>query len=305
MGRARPGGAEPSSGAAASRACRFVQGEPGAMALKRLQGGAAAFVTAERENARGHKPGTTARRGPQSTACPHGSQKASWRAGAQAPTPSSRNPGRTLGGADNGRDQEGLVEGEPGTGGRGFNRGKIGEERGPLEIRGAGGLAGGERRDRGPLAGGAIAGATPGELGQLGSGSVRGFAAGHFRGVHGHVVADEPIAAAGLGRLETAQRHQREHHYDPTEAEEPRLERANAEEPSLEPAGAEEPRLEMVKRRAHGFDTLVGGGWIAAKGRPPRPNCFPSPFKMIVRAPRKSQSSGAPFWCDFFRRAFF
>ena len=78
MGRARPGGAEPSSGAAASRAaCRFVQARPGAMAIKRLQGGAAAFVTAQRGNARWHEPGTTARRGPQSTTDPHGSQKAS------------------------------------------------------------------------------------------------------------------------------------------------------------------------------------------------------------------------------------
>ena len=44
---------------------------------QRLQGGAAAFVTAQRGNARWHEPGTTARRGPQSTTDPHGSQKAS------------------------------------------------------------------------------------------------------------------------------------------------------------------------------------------------------------------------------------
>ena len=185
--------------------------------------------------------------------------------GAQAPTPSSADPGGPLGGAKNGRDQEGLVEGEPGTGGRGFDRGKVGNERGPLEIRGAGGLAGGKRGDRGPATGRAIAGPTPEGLGQLGSGSVWGFVGGHCRGVGRHVVADEPIAATGLGRLERAQRHQCEHHHDPTAAEEPRLERANAEE----------PRLEMVKRQAHGFDTLVGDGWIAARGRPTRPSRFP------------------------------
>jgi len=54
-----------------------VQAGPGPMAIKRLQGGAAAFVTAQRGNARWHEPGTTARRGPQSTTGPHGSRKAS------------------------------------------------------------------------------------------------------------------------------------------------------------------------------------------------------------------------------------
>ena len=193
---------------------------------------------------------------------------------AQAPTPSSADPGGPLGGAGNGRDQEWLFKSEPGAGGRGFDRGKTGENRSPLEIGGAGGLARGERGDRGPATGRAIAGPTPEGRGQLGSGSVVRFPARHIRGGGRHVVADEPIAAAGLGRLERAQRHQCEHHHDPTAAEEPRLKPANAEEPRLKPANAEEPRLKMVKQ-AHGFDTLVGDGWIAAKGRPPRTSRFP------------------------------
>ena len=199
--------------------------------------------------------------------------------GAQALTPSSGNPRRTLGGAKNGRDQEGLVEGEPGTGGRGFDRGKIGKDRSPLEIRSVGrGLARGERGDRGPATGRAIAGPTPEGRGRLGRGDVVRFPARHIRGVGRHVVADEPIAAAGLGRLERAQRHQCEHHHDPTEADEPFLNRPRAEALRLEPANAEESRLEMVKRQAHGFDTLVGDGWIAAR-RPARPTRFPPQFR--------------------------
>jgi hypothetical protein len=34
----------------------------------------------------------------------------------------------------------------------------------------------------------------------------------------------------------------------------------------------------MVKRQAHRFDTLVGDGWIAARGRPVRPSRFPPLF---------------------------
>jgi len=46
-----------------------------------------------------------------------------------------------------------------------------------------------------------MAGATPEGLGRLGGSRGFGFDGVHFRGVRGHVVADEPIAAAGLGRL--------------------------------------------------------------------------------------------------------
>ena len=280
MGRARPGGAEPSSGAAASRACRFVQAEPGPIA-----------ISASREEPRrssrrsvgtpdGMNRGRRQEEGPKAPPILTAAKRHREGPGAQAPTPTSADPGGPLGGAKNGRDQEGLVEGEPGTGGRGFDRGKIGKERSPLEIGSAGrGLARGERGDRGPVAGGTMAGPTPEGLGQLvGSSSVWGFVGGHCRGVGRHVVADEPIAATGMGRLERAQRHQCEHHHDPTATEEPRLEEANAEEPRLKPANAEEPRLEMVKRQAHGFDTLVGDGWIAARGRPQRPSRFPPLF---------------------------
>ena len=264
-GASRPGGAEPSSGAVASRACRFVQAEPGAIAISGSREEPRRSSRRSVGTPDGMNRGRRQEEGPNAPPVLTAAKRHREGPGAQAPTPSSRNPGGPLGGAKNGRDQEGLVEGEPGTGGRGFDRGKVGNERGPLEIRGAGGLAGGKRGDRGPATGRAIAGPTPEGLGQLGSGSVWGFVGGHCRGVGRHVVADEPIAATGLGRLERAQRHQCEHHHDPTAAEEPRLERANAEE----------PRLEMVKRQAHGFDTLVGDGWIAARGRPPRPSRFP------------------------------
>lgn len=264
-GASRPGGAEPSSGAVASRACRFVQAGPGAMAISGSREEPRRSSRRSVGTPEGTNRGQRQEEGPKAPPILTAAKRRREGPGAQAPPPSSADPGGTLRGAKNGRDQEGLVEGEPGTGGRGFDRGKIGEERGPLEIRGAGGLARGERGDRGPATGRAIAGPTPEGLARLGSVVVVRFPARHIRGVGRHVVADEPIATTGLGRLVRAQRHQCEHHHDPTAAEEPRLERANAEE----------PRLEMVKRQAHGFDTLVGDGWIAARGRPARPNRFP------------------------------
>ena len=134
------------------------------------------------------------------------------------PGPVSADPGRPLGGAGDGRDQEGLVDDEPGAG-RDFDRGEIGEEDGPIELdRHRRGIARGERSSRGPAAGRAVAGATTRrEVSRLGGGIARGTIF-HDRGMGGHVMADEPIAAARLGRAEGAEKEggdECQHRHDP------------------------------------------------------------------------------------------
>ena len=240
-----PGGAEPWSGFMASGGCQVVAGRPGTAFVRtdaspKKHGEAAGALEQRSRTAKRREPGQ--RQKGTLVAAPHDSRSRIVGKGARnAPAPSSGEPGRALRGARHGRDQEGLVEGEPGAGGRGFYRDKTRKKGGSIEIGGnCRSLARSERGNRGTAAGGTIAGPTPWCLGWLGLIASRFRRGGQLRCVGGHVVTDKPIAAAGLGRLDRAQNDQHQHRHDP--------------------AGAEKPRQEVLGCRTHGRLYASGKG---------------------------------------------
>ncbi len=198
-GLARPVGRGTVDGSGGTWECRFAQAEPGASASSapRRSRGVRHGVAWERPMARTGDDGT--KRG-AIAARPHGSQRGFVGTGARKhPAPSSGNPGRALGRAGDGRNREGLVDDEPGARGRGIDREKAGKQSRPIELDGhRRGIAWGQRSYGSAATGGAAAGAMPGGLGRRGGSSVPRV---HVRGMRRHVMADEPIAAARLGRL--------------------------------------------------------------------------------------------------------
>ena len=203
-GLARPVGRGAVDGSGGTWECRVTQAGPGKMpsSAPRRSRGVLHGIAWERPMARAGDNGT---KRASIAASPHSSQPGFVGRGSAAPCAVVRQPSAGALRAGDGRNREGLVDDEPGARGRGIDREKAGKEGRPIELDGhRRGIARGQRSYGCAATGGAVAGATPGGLDRNGRGSVPRI---HwapricFCGLRRHVMADEPIAAARLGRL--------------------------------------------------------------------------------------------------------